>query len=76
LPQTLQGFGAVGQPAAYFIQTGGQPHHALRGETLVVVTYPDHRIKLLHGEEALPLTVFDPTGTVMAPDFYPCASFR
>ena len=53
----------------YILQTGGQPRHALRGETVTVVTYPDHSVELLHGEEVPPLKVLDPDRTVTAPDF-------
>jgi len=38
----------------YILQTGGQPCNALRGETVTVVTYPDHRVEFLHGEDACP----------------------
>jgi hypothetical protein len=49
------------------LQTGGQPRHALRGETVPVVTYPDHRVALLHGEDVLPFKALDPARTVTAP---------
>ena len=51
------------------VHTGGQPRHALSGETVTVVTYPDHRVELLHGEEVPPFKVLDPDRTVTAPDF-------
>lgn len=60
----------------YISQTGLRPRQALRGEAATLVTYPDHNVELLHGEEVLPFKVFDPDRTVMAPDFYPYASFR
>lgn len=49
------------------LQTGGQPRHALRGETVTVVTYPDHRVELLRGEDVLPFKALDPARTVTAP---------
>ncbi len=53
----------------YIVQTGGQPRHALRGQTVTVVTYPDHSVVLLHGEAVPPFKVLDPDRTVTAPDF-------
>jgi len=50
------------------VQTRGQPRHALRGETVTVVTYPDHSVELPHGEEVAPFKVLDPDRTVTAPD--------
>ena len=51
----------------YILQTGGQPFHALRGETVTVVTYPDHRVEFLHGEDVLPFKALDPARTATAP---------
>lgn len=48
----------------YIIQTSGDPRYALRGQTVTVVEYPDHRIELLHGAEVLPFKVFDETQTI------------
>ena len=41
--------------------------YALRGETVTIVAYPDHRIELLHGTEILPFKVFDPVRSVAVP---------
>ena len=49
------------------LQTGGQPRHALRGETVTVVIYPDHRVELPHGEDVLPFKALDPARTATAP---------
>ena len=49
------------------LQTGGQPRHALRGEIVTVVIYPDHRVELPHGEDVLPFEALDPARTVTAP---------
>ncbi|MDR2189614.1 MAG: ISNCY family transposase [Azonexus sp.] len=51
----------------YILQTGGQPRYALRGATVTVVAYSDHRIELLHGTKTLPFKVFDPASAVATP---------
>lgn len=51
----------------YIIQTGGAPRYALRGQRVDVVTYPDGRIEIVHGNEVLPFKVFDPLQSVSTP---------
>lgn len=43
----------------YIVQTGDAPRYALRGQTAIVVEYPDQHIELLYQAEVLPFKVFD-----------------
>ena len=43
----------------YILQTGGRIRYDLRRQSVTVVSYPDGRIELLHGDEWLPFRVFD-----------------
>lgn len=43
----------------HIVQTEGAPRYALRGQSVTVIEYPDHRIELLHNTEILPFKVFD-----------------
>jgi transposase len=43
----------------YVVQTGGTPRYALRGQSVIVISYADQRVELLYANEILPFTVFD-----------------